>query len=90
MCGGRQSKISFRSGLCNIVSSVGARKRIVTIWIVASLVDVGVVIEEAGGRGVGFESERRCRNSMDLLHSVIMSRWLFHATCYCVVCEWNV
>ena len=74
MCGGRQSVISFRSGLCNIVSSVGARERIVTIWIVASLVEEGVVIEEAWGWGVVLESERRCLNSMDLLRSVIMSR----------------
>ena len=73
MCGGRQSVISFRSGLCNVVSSVVARVRIVTIWLVASLVKVGVVIEEAGGTGVVLESERRCRNSIDLLRSVIMS-----------------
>ncbi len=66
--------ISFRSGLCNVISSVGASERIVTIWRVASLVEVGVMIGMAGGRGVVLESERRCRNSTDLLRSVMMSR----------------
>ncbi len=65
--------ISSRSGLCNIVSSVGASERTMTTWLVASLVEVGVMIGEAGGRGVVLESERRCRNSMDLLRSVMMS-----------------
>ncbi len=68
--------ISFRSGLCSIVSSDGARERIATICIAASLVEVGAVIGEVGGRGVVLESEseRRCRNTMALLRSVIMSR----------------
>jgi hypothetical protein len=66
--------MSVRSGLCSVVSKVGARERIVTRWDIASLVEVGVVRGEAGGRGVVFESERRCRNSMDLLRSVMMSR----------------
>ncbi len=66
--------ISFRNGLCNIVSSVGAGEGIVTICIVASLVEVGVVIEEVKGRKVVLESERRCRNKMVLLRSVMMSR----------------
>ncbi len=65
---------SFRSGLCNVVSSVEASERIVTIWLVASLVEVGVMIGMAGERGVVLDSERRCRNSMDLLRSVMMSR----------------
>jgi hypothetical protein len=86
ICGRRQGVISFRSGLYSIVSSVGARERIVTIWIVASLVEVGVVIEEAGGRGVVFESERRCRNNMALLRSVIMSclTVLGHSILHCL------
>ncbi len=40
--------ISFRSDLCSIVSSDGARERIVTICILASLVELGVVMEEVG------------------------------------------
>jgi hypothetical protein len=71
----RLSMMSLRSGLCNIVSRVGARERIVTIWAVASLVEVVVVRREVGGRSVVMESERRWRNSMDLLRSVIMSRF---------------
>ena len=59
---------------CSIVSSDGPRKSIVSICIVASLVEVGVTIGMAEGRGVVLESERRCRNSMDLLRSGIMSR----------------
>ena len=66
--------IYFRSGLCGIDSSDGARERIGTISNVASLVEVGVLIEEAGGRDVVLESERRWRNSMDLLRSVMTSR----------------
>ncbi len=31
ICVGRQSVNSFQSGLCNVVSSVGASERIVTI-----------------------------------------------------------
>ena len=42
-CHGRQSVMSVRSGLCNMVYRVGARERIVTIWAVASLVEVFVV-----------------------------------------------
>jgi hypothetical protein len=66
--------MSVRSGLCNMVSRVGARVRIVTIWAVASLVEVVVVGGEVGGGSVSLESERRWRNSMDLLRSVVMSR----------------
>ncbi len=74
MRGGRQSVISVRSGLYCIVASDGARERLVTIWIDASLVEVGVMIDAAGGRGVVLESERRCRSSMALLRNMIMSR----------------
>ena len=74
-CGGRQSVMSVRSGLCNMVSRVGARERIVTIWAVASLVEVLFVVSgEVGGGSVSLESERRWGNSMDLLRSVVMSR----------------
>ncbi len=66
--------ISFRSGSCNAVSNVGASERIMTIWLVASLVEVGVMIGMDGGMGVVLECERRCRNSLDMLHSVMMSR----------------
>ena len=73
-CGGRQSVMSVRSGLCNMVSRVGARERIVTIWAVASLVEVFAVGGEAGGGTVSLESGRRWRNSMDMERSVVMSR----------------
>ena len=66
--------MSVRCGLCSIVSRVGARERIVTIWAVASLVEVVAVSGEVGGGSVVLESERRWRNSMDLLRSVMMSR----------------
>jgi len=66
--------MSVRSGLCSIVSRVGARERVVTIWAVTSLVEVVVMSGEVGGGSVVLESERRCRNSMDLLRSVMMSR----------------
>ena len=72
-CGGRQSVMFVRSGLCNIVSKVGARERIVTIWAFASLVEVVVVRGEVGGRSVVLESGRTWRNSMDLLRIVMMS-----------------
>ena len=48
-CGGKQSVMFLRSDLCNIVSRVGARERIVTIWAVASLVRVFVVGGEVNG-----------------------------------------
>jgi hypothetical protein len=64
----------FRSGLCSIVSRVGARERMVTIWAVASRMDVVVVGVEIGGGSVALDSERRWRNSMNLLRSVMMSR----------------
>jgi hypothetical protein len=51
--------ISVRSGLCSIVSRVGARERIVTIWAVASQVEVVVVRGEVGGGSVVLESKRR-------------------------------
>ena len=51
--------MSVRSGLCSMVSRVGARKRIVTIWAVASHVEVFVVGGEVGGGSVSSESERR-------------------------------
>jgi hypothetical protein len=73
-CGGRQSVLSIRSGLCNIVSRTGARERILTIWAVTFIVEVVVVRGEVGGGSVMLESERRWRNSMDLLRSVMMSR----------------
>ena len=57
-CGGRQSVMSVRSGLCNMVSRVGARDSILTIWVVASLVEVFVVGGEVGGGSVSLESER--------------------------------
>jgi hypothetical protein len=66
--------MSVRSGLCNMVSRVGARERIVKIWAVASLVEVFVVDGVIGGGSVSLESERIWRNSMDLLRSVVMSR----------------
>ena len=66
--------MSARSGLCYIVSRVGARERIVTIWAVASLVEVVVVGVEFGGGSVLLESERMWRNSMDMMRSVVMSR----------------
>jgi len=59
--------MSVRSGLCNIVFRVGVRERIVTIWAVASLVEVDVVRGEVGGRSVVLESERRWSNSINLL-----------------------
>ena len=61
-------------------------ERIVTIWLVVSLVEVGVMIGMAGGRLVILESERRCRNSMDLLRSVMMSRFtvLGHSLLRCL------
>ena len=71
---GRQSVMSDRSGLCNMVSRVGAREKIVTIWAVASLVGVIFVGGEVGEGSASLESERRWRNSMDLLRSVVMSR----------------
>ena len=45
-----------------------------TIWVVASLVQVVVVGGEVGGRSVSLGCERRWRNSMDLLRSVLISR----------------
>jgi hypothetical protein len=57
-----------------MVLRVGARERVVTIWAVATLVEVFVVGGEIGGGSVSSEIERRCRNSMDLLRSVVMSR----------------
>ena len=74
-CGGRQSVMSVRSGLCKMVFRVGARAIIVTIWAVPSLVGVFVVGEEVCGWGVSLESERRWRKSMDLLRSGVMSRF---------------
>ncbi len=38
-----------RSGLCNIVSSVGAFVSMVTMWPASSTVGVGVVVEVADG-----------------------------------------
>ena len=73
-CGGIQSVMFLRSGLCNMVSRVGARERIVTIWAVASIVGVFVVGGEVCGGSVSLESESRWRKSMDLLRSVVMSR----------------
>ena len=62
-----------RSGLCNIVSRVGAFENMVTIWPSSSAVVFGV----EGGVVDGWEavlwSVRRWRNSMDLLRSVVMS-----------------
>ena len=53
VCGGRQSVMSDRSGLCKMVCRVGVRENIVTIWAVASLVGVFVVGGEVcGGRCV--------------------------------------
>ena len=46
-----------------------------TIWAVASLVEVFVVGGDVGGGSVSLESERRWRNSMDLLRRVAMSRF---------------
>jgi hypothetical protein len=45
--------------LCNIVSRVGARERIVTICAVASLVGIIVVGGELGEGIASLESERR-------------------------------
>ena len=47
-CGGRHGVMSVRSGLCTIVSRVEAKERILTIWAVASLVEVVVVRGEVG------------------------------------------
>jgi len=58
-CCGRQSVMSGRSGLCNMVSRVGARERIVTICVVASLVGIIVVGGEFGEGSASLESERR-------------------------------
>ncbi len=51
--------MSVRSGLCNMVFRVGARERMVTIWAVASLVEVFVVDGEVGGGSGSSEIERR-------------------------------
>ena len=51
--------MSDRSGLCNMVSRVGARERIVTICAVASLVGIVVVVGEFGEVIASLESERR-------------------------------
>ena len=59
ICGGRQSVMFDRRGLCSMVSKVGARERIVTIWVVVSIVAVFVVCGDVGGRGVWLESARR-------------------------------
>ena len=75
-CDVRQSVMSVRRGLCNMVYRVGARERIVTIWAVASLVEVFVVGGEVSVGSVSADIERRCRNRMDLLRSVLMSRFI--------------
>ena len=89
-CGGSQSVTFVRSGLCNMVSRVGTRERIVTVWAVASLVGVFVVGGEVGGGSVSSEIERSCRNSMNLLRSSVNSRLIVKAIAYCVVCGWTV
>ena len=58
-CGGRQSVMSVRSGLCYMVSRVEARERIVTIWAIVSLVELFIVGGEVGGGSALSESERR-------------------------------
>ena len=57
-----------------------------TIWAVASLVEVFVIGGEVGGGSVSSESERRWRNRMDLLRSVMMSRFtvLGHSLLRCL------
>ena len=45
MCGGRQSVISLRNGLCNSVSRVGGKERMVSRWAVSFIVVVVVAVE---------------------------------------------
>ncbi len=49
MCGGRQTVVSLRSGLCSYVSRVGGSERMVTRRVVSSYVGVGVAIELGDG-----------------------------------------
>ena len=47
VCNGRHSVISLRNGLCNSVSRVGGKERMVSRWAVSFIVVV-VVAEELG------------------------------------------
>ena len=73
MCGERQSVIPLRNGLCNFVSRVGGKERMVSRWAVSFIVVVVVAVELDEGRRVVLHRDRRCRNNMDLLRNVMMS-----------------
>ncbi len=45
MCGGRHSVISLRNGLCNSVSRVGGKERMVSRWALSFIVVVVVAVE---------------------------------------------
>ena len=49
MCGGRQSVISLRNGLCTSVSRVGGKERMVSRWAVSFILVVVVVVELGDG-----------------------------------------
>ncbi len=91
---GRQSVISDRSGLCKIVSRVGAIESMVIMCPSSSVVRFGVVGGTVDGWGGVWWSVRRWRRSMDLLRSVVMSLLtvLGHnlLRCLCVGREYGV
>ena len=81
------------SGLCKVVSRVGAVESMVTIWSASSVVRFGVVEGVADGWEEVLWSVRRWRRSTDLLRSVVMSRLtvLGHSLlrCLCVGREYG-